>query len=672
MNQMNKNTKQKRTKPRTDSAKLVAQSFQLFRPPPRLTIAEWAERYRVLSRGATAEPGRYRCDRVPYQREIMESFTDVKVRETVLCIASQVGKTELMNNTVGYFIHADPSPMLIKYPTLDAGKGWSKEKLDPMLQDTPVLNGLIQDARSRDSGNTILQKTFPGGFLRIAGSNSPSGLRRASCRVILQDEIDSDPPSAGTEGDPCALADRRASNYGNAVKIKMSTPTIKGASRIWSLLENSDYRTWRAVCPHCSKAQELVWANVKWEKDVEGKPLSDSAYYQGECGCKWDDLDRQRAIMRGHWMPRQPFSGRRGYHVSGLYKLMGQKPQFKSMLHEFVVEFLEAKKGGPETMKSWMNTFLAEPWEDESIQLDEKAILARAEDYDPEEMLPDGVLRIEGAADIQEDRIEAEMIGYGEDEETWGLGYVVFHGDTSKDDVWRQLDSFCAKQFKHPCGKSIGATSFFVDSGAKQDRVFQFTAPRKSRGIFASKGYNSPGKQIPILPRKPSTNNKRKVPQWIVGVTAAKTVIYDRIMLPTPGPRSMHFPKGNGYDPRYFRQLTSEKRKLRYAHGKPYYIYEAGDRRNEPLDIRVYALAAHRRMVFDPVKLKLELAGEAKPDSGKVVPSEHTAQPEQASTLPKLSGGMQVETAPPLVMAQSVNTVKLPAYVPMHLRGKIS
>ena len=191
----------------------MSRAWKFLRWPLKMTVAEWAERYRILSRGASSEPGRYRCDRVPYQREIMESFTASDVRETVLCIASQVGKTELMNNLIGYMIHADPSPILVKYPTLDASKGYSKEKLDPMIQDTPVLAELIREARARDSGNTILQKSFPGGFIRIAGANSPSGLRRASCRVVLQDEIDSDPLSAGEEGDPCALADRRASNF---------------------------------------------------------------------------------------------------------------------------------------------------------------------------------------------------------------------------------------------------------------------------------------------------------------------------------------------------------------------------------------------------------------------------------------------------------------------------
>lgn len=358
--------------------------------------------------------------------------------------------------------------------------------------------------------------------------------------------------------------------------------------------------------------------------------------------------------------------------MSGLYKLMGQKPQFVSMLHEFIVEFLEAKAGGVETLKSWTNTFLAEPWEETFEQLDEKELVKRAEDYKPDEMIPAGVLRIEGAADIQEDRIEAELIGYGEDEETWGLGYAVFHGDTSKDEVWRELDNFIARLHRHPCGKSLAVTSFFVDSGAKQDRVFQFTAPRKARGVFASKGYNSPAKQIPILPRKPSLNNKRKVPQWIVGVTSAKTVIYDRIMLPVPGPRSMHFPKGYGYDARYFRQLTTEKRKTRYSHGKPYFIYESGDRRNEPLDIRVYALAAHRRVIFDAAKLKLELSGTAGVTATQSQPSvkQQPQAPAQPTALPALAGA-QLESAPPLVMApMGGQAVKLPAYVPMHLRKK--
>jgi phage terminase large subunit GpA-like protein len=645
-----------------DKAALV-RAWKFLRWPMKMTVAEWAEKYRILSRGASSEPGKYRCDRVPYQREIMESFTAPDVRETVLCIASQVGKTELMNNLIGYMIHADPSPILVKYPTLDASKGYSKEKLDPMIQDTPVLAALIQDARSRDSGNTILQKSFPGGFIRIAGANSPSGLRRASCRVVLQDEIDSDPFSAGEEGDPCALADRRASNFSNAVKVKMSTPTVKGRSKIWALLEDSDFRTWRAICPHCNKAQELTWAGVRWDKDAEGKAMPETAYYLGECGCRWTDLDRQRAIVRGHWQARQPFKGRRGYHLSGLYRLMGHKPQFTSMLHEFAVDFLESKAGGPERMKPWMNTFLAEPSEEEFEKLDEKSVLARAEDYNPDELLPAGVLRIAAGADVQDDRIECEFVGYGEGEETWGLGYHVIHGDTQADKVWEELDLLLAKTFTHPSGKVMGAATTFIDSGAKQDRVLQFTGPRRSRGIFASKGQNTIGKQIPIMQRKPSINNKRKVHQWMVGVTAAKTVIYSRIMLPVPGPGSMHFPKGHGYDTRFYHQLTSEKRMTRYSHGRPYYIYEAGNRRNEPLDIRVYALAAHRRLTFDTVAIRAEMAAIVKPDAPTHAPAAEPAANQTQAQPERIVGNIVVERAP-IPQPSAI----LPAYVPMSQR----
>jgi phage terminase large subunit GpA-like protein len=342
---------------------------------------------------------------------------------------------------------------------------------------------------------------------------------------------------------------------------------------------------------------------------------------------------------------------------------MGHKPQFTSMLHEFAVDFLESKAGGPERMKPWMNTFLAEPSEEEFEKLDEKSVLARAEDYNPDELLPAGVLRIAAGADVQDDRIECEFVGYGEGEETWGLGYHVIHGDTQADKVWEELDLILAKTFTHPSGKVMGAATSFIDSGAKQDRVLQFTGPRRSRGIFASKGQNTIGKQIPIMQRKPSINNKRKVHQWMVGVTAAKTVIYSRIMLPVPGAGSMHFPKGHGYDARFYHQLTSEKRMTRYSHGRPYYIYEAGNRRNEPLDIRVYALAAHRRLTFDTVAIRAEMAAMVKPDAPTPAPVPEPAANQTQAQPERIVGNIVVERAP-IPQPSAI----LPAYVPMSQR----
>jgi phage terminase large subunit GpA-like protein len=665
--------------------RLISKAWKTWRPPLRMTISEWADEYRRLPQGVTAEPGRYSSSRIPWCKFIMDAVGARKYRDCVLVGAAQVmAKTEMLNNIIGYYIHADPSPILVKYPTKDSGEAWSKFKFTPMVEATPVLRELFGDARSRDSGNTILDKKFPGGGLTVVGANSPSGLRQRSKRIIIQDEIDSDEGSAGDEGDPTLLADKRAESFRNAVKVKASTPTIKGASRCWKILENSTFHEWHAKCPHCGGHHVLSMANLHWPKtkDENGKDVHDlkATYYQcPDCSAHWTDIDRQRAIMAGSPIARHPGADVFGFHVGGLYKLMGGKEQFSSMLEEFAFNFIEAKRGGRETLKVWTNTFAAECFDEEFEKLDEKAVIARAEDYDPSALLPVGVLRIEGAADVQQDRIECELVGMGEGEESWGLGYAIFHGDTSQEGgPWDELDRFIARTFRHPCGKDLPCTSFFIDSGNQQDRVFKFTGPRKSRGVFASKGYNSPGKQTPILPRKPSINNKRKVPQWMVGVTAAKTVLYSRIMLPIPGAGSMHFPKGHGYDHRYFRQLTSEKRMLRYAHGKPYYIYEAGDRRNEPLDIRVYALAAHRRLAFDSVKLKMDLAlaegmqatpRPANDTSGTDTPTEPQVGPR--------AEGMTFERAPieaPKPAASEpprpASSVRLPAYVPMHLRKK--
>lgn len=662
--------------------KLLRKVWKLWRPPLKITVSEWAAKYRTLSNGASSEPGRYNPDRLPWQRFVQDAITDPRYTMHVICGASQTtGKTEIINNVVGYFIHADPSSLMITYPTKDSAESWSKDKFKPMADDTPVIRKLIGDHRSRDSGNTILHKKFPGGSLTVVGKNAPSKLRQRSVRVTIEDEVDSDKGTAGIEGDSGALLEKRSESYSNSIHIMASTPTIAGLSRIWKALENSEFFVWDCPCKACGSFQDLKWSQIQWDsdRDESGKILKHyphtARYVCEKCGEKWNDIDRQRAIMKGRPRAKNPFNRVFGFHQNGLYKLIGGKPQYSGMLEEFVEGFLKAQKGGPEKLKVWTNTFLTECWEETFEKLDEKEIVKRAEDYRPDEMLPAGVLRIEGAADVQEDRIEAELIGFGEDEETWGLGYVVIHGDTSRDAPWDELDKFIAKNFRHPCGKTLTVTSFFVDSGAKQDRVFQFTAPRKSRGVFASKGYNSPGRQIPILPRKPSINNKRKIPQWMVGVTAAKTVLYDRIMLPVPGPRSMHFPKGHGYDERYFRQLTSERRRLRYAHGKPYYIFEAGDRRNEPLDIRVYALAAHRRVFFNPTALKLELAIPASgPVAARVV---ETVVTSGAPVIGPKAGDLVFEPGAPVGSAAVAApapvakgaVVVLPAYIPMSQRA---
>ncbi len=567
--------------------------FDAMPPPPSLTVSEWAEKYRFLSPERTNEHGKYRCDRIPMQREPMDSVCDETVSETVLWWASQTaGKTEVLFNIAGFFMHADPATQLYVLPNVELCEEYSRDGLAPMIRDCPVLRKLVADPRSRDSGNTIMGKRYPGGSFVYAGANAPAGLAGRPRRVVLKDEIDRYPLSAGTEGDPCALADKRAETYGvGAVKVSTSTATVKGLSRIEAKYEISDKRQWFVRCPKCE--HEFVikfFEHLRWN---DGEP--ENAWLEcGACHAHLTDADRVAMVRAGRWIATAPFRGVRGYWLNGMVILFPALKGFKNRLHQFAAEFLEAKSGGKETMKAWINTFLAETSEEDGEQIDADDVSARAEDYAPDR-LPEGVLLLTASGDVHRDRIEYEIKGWGVDEESWGVTAGVLHGDTEKNDVWANFDKVLLGEFQRADGLTLKIERAFIDMGHKDRRVLTFCAPRTGRGIFPCRGINRPGLNTPpLLPAKPSRNNKARIPHWNIGVTVAKTAIYDRVMLPTGEARSMHFPKGHGYTADYFKQLTAEKRVTKYQFGKKYFLFEKANNavRNEALDLNVYALAA--------------------------------------------------------------------------------
>ena len=241
---------------------LIERSFEAFRPPERLTVSEWAVRHRRLSPEGSAFTGRFRLESAPYQAEPMEAVNDPEVQSVVLQWASQTGKTEILNNIVGFFISEEPSPMLVLQPTLDMAETWSKDRLAPMVRDTTILTDLVADARARDSGNTVLHKRFNGGHITVAGANSPASLASRPIRVVLCDEVDRYPNSAGAEGDPISLAQKRSDTFFNSVHVTTSTPTIKGVSRVEAEFDLTDQRRWFCPCPHCGEHQTLEWAQV--------------------------------------------------------------------------------------------------------------------------------------------------------------------------------------------------------------------------------------------------------------------------------------------------------------------------------------------------------------------------------------------------------------------------
>lgn len=560
---------------------VLRQALSFAALPAPLTVETWAEEYRQLSSESSSKRGKWHS--LPWQRQPMEDVTNPDVESITLMWASQVGgKTEVINNTIGYFIDHDPSPILMLQPTVEMAESWSKERFTPMLRDTSRLRGKVRDARSRDANNTILHKAFPGGHLSIVGTNAPAGLAMRPIRVVLCDEVDRYPASAGIEGDPISLAEARTSGFWDAVKFYTSTPTVKGASRIENLFGQSDKHYFYVPCPKCQEFQSLTWGGVKWP---EGQP--EEAFYECQkCGDHWDDAERMVAIWRGEWRSSVPFNTRRGYHLNGIYVLFKAQKGFKNRLHQMAAGFLKAKAGGRETLKTWTNTFLAETWEEEGEQPAVQPLLERCEAYGP--TLPAGALVLVAYGDVHPNRIEIETVGFGVGEECWGIRYDRFIGNPELPAVWQQVEAALQTEYEHPSGTKLRVACAGFDTGHKADAVYNFVRPRQARMVFATKGSAVPGSPLVSRPKK---SGVRKVMLFMIGTDTAKGIVYSRLRLTEAGPGFMHFPMG--YTEEYFKALTAEKLTTEYRRGFPVRVWKCfpDGARNEALDIRVGCLA---------------------------------------------------------------------------------
>ncbi len=489
--------------------------------------------------------------------------------------SSQVGKTEIINNTIGYFTHQDPSPMLLIQPTLDMAETWSKDRLAPMIRDTDVLTELFGDPRSRDSNNTLLHKKFPGGHITMAGANSPSSLASRPIRIVLLDEEDRYPHSAGTEGDPGSLAQKRTTTFWNRLLVTASTPTIEDESKIESRYQQSDQRKFYVPCPECDAFQVLSWQQIKFEKE---KP-EDAVYECEHCKAKLKESDKMWMLSHGEWRAEAAFNGIAGFHISELYS-----PWVK--WSEMVTSFLKAKRL-PETLKVWINTSLGETWKEATEGIDPSGLLKRKENWG--RVAPEGVIVITAGVDVQDDRLEVEVIGWGVGQESWSLQYHVLHGDPAQSKVWEDLTNVLTQTIKTMDERTLPVAAACVDSGGHQtQRVYEYCKGREYQRIYAIKGANQIGKP---LVSKFSKNNKLRVKLFTIGTDTAKQMIYSRLKVHQPGPGYCHFPAD--YPEEYFKQLTSERIQTKFVNGHPTRIWVlTKGRRNEALDCRVYGLAA--------------------------------------------------------------------------------
>src|SRR4030095_2182195 len=555
------------------TAQIETELADVFRPPPRLSPSQWADQYRQLSREANAKGGQWRS--FPFQVEPMDSVIDPTVQSTALQWASQItGKTEIVLNIVAYFIHQDPAPILVVQPNMTPmGEAFSKLRIGPMVRDTPALRGLIKEPRSRDSGNTVMQKAFPGGHLTITGANAPAGLASRPIRVAIFEEIDRYDLSAGNEGDPVSLGEERTESFWNALVFKNSTPTFKGRSRIEKEIELSDKRMWYVPCPKCGFWQGLKWFQVKWP---EGKPEKAALECQ-KCSRLYNDKARVKMIRKGQWRATAPFKGKRGYILNGLNTLLRAKRGYKSRLHQMAADFLDAKSRGKESIQVWTNTFLAETWEDEVQEGPKPEIMySKREDY---EALPRNCVVLVAFGDVQLDRVEVGVIGAGAGEELWGVDYRVFKGNVEQWYLWDEIDAFIQQKWKHESGAELAPVAAGFDTGHKSKIVLQYVKRCQPRRVFATKGVGTSG--VPWVQRS------RKQPIFLLRVNTAKEAIYSRANLEEFGPGYMHFNKR--FDLEFFRQLFSEKVVTRFKFGNPYRTFEQHGH-NEALDIMVGCL----------------------------------------------------------------------------------
>lgn len=488
--------------------------------------------------------------------------------------SAQVGKTEILNNVTGFYMDQDPSPILIVQPTLEIAEAWSKDRLAPMLRDTPCLRGKVKDPRARDSGNTLLHKLFDGGHITMSGANSPASLASRPIRIVLCDEIDRYPVSAGTEGDPMNLAFKRATTFWNRKKGMFSTPTTRGASRIEAAYGSSDRRKYYVPCPHCGEYQAMKWGQLQWPKD---RP-EEAAYYCEHCGAAIEDADKTAMLQRGEWRAEGEFKGVAGFWLNELYSPWVSFGQM-------AVNFIEAKKS-PQTLKTFVNTSLAETWEeDRGETVDDNVLFDRREDWGKDIPLDAGVLTC--GIDVQGNRLEAEVVAWGRGKESWGVENRVFYGDPRRPDVWKDLDTFLQKTYTHAGGVGLPIACACVDTGDNTQHVYDFVRSRQTRRIYGVKGANQAG--LPVVNR-PTMRNKGGVLLFTLGVDTAKADIYSYMKIIEPGPGYMHFPMSYGKE--YFEQLTAEKVVTRFHKGFPKREWIKTRARNEALDCRVYALAA--------------------------------------------------------------------------------
>jgi phage terminase large subunit GpA-like protein len=578
---------------------IVSTILTQLTPAQKIKVSEWAKKYRYLSPEDTDNFGLWSNVGFEYLDEPMDCLLDPYIRKISIMKSAQTGFTQAMLNMIAYLIDMDPGPMLICYPTESNAIKFSKRKLEPMLRDTERLHGKVSDPKTKDGSNATLEKTIPGGFLSIVGLASPNTLTSQSIKYLFIDEKDRIKWVTGEEGDTINIVEKRLTGFNESYKnINISTPTTKGRSRIESDYENSDQRKRQVPCPRCNHFQVLDFWNLKGWRIDKGVYIPEETYYECEaCKAHLDERDKYKMLPDGLWIKDKPeIIHHAGFYISELYSTL--------RTWEDLVRSWISKKNKPTERQTFFNLELGLPYEDvESKPPNELELMNRCEEYTSKK-LPEGVLALVGSADIQGDRIEVKIKGFGMEEESWLIDYQIFYGNpmtlynTSTENIWRRVELFLETKYLHESDVYLRLSAFGIDTGYATKYAQTFVKKMQRKGnkfIFALQGDNKGGKQgitgAPLLSR-PSQKNKLGVRQFMIGTDTAKKTIFNRLNIVEFGPGYMHFPKGTTEE--YFKQLAlSEKLVNVYQKGvvvRKNWVKQRA--RNEALDLEGYCLSA--------------------------------------------------------------------------------
>lgn len=572
-------------------------------PPPELSLSEWADESFYLSAESAAEPGRWHT--LPYQRGIMDALTDPTVERVSFMKSARVGATKMMNALIAYHMAQDPCPILLVQPTVEDAEGYSKEEIAPMLRDCPSLAGLVLERKSKSAAQTILHKVFPGGILSMVGANSGRGFRRVSRRVVIFDEVDGYPPSAGNEGDQIKLGIKRTEYYANRKIFAASTPLVAGASRIEDLFEQGDRRRYHVPCPHCGHRDYLVFSEGErghWMQWPENEPGAAYFVCRG-AGCIIEHKDKRAMLELGAWIADAPFSGHASFHIWAAYSLSPN-----ATWGQLAAEFLEAKRGGPEKLKTFVNTALGETWHDRGEAPDWEKLYSRRESYSIGSV-PAGVVFLTAGVDVQKDRFVYEVVGWDHAKRSWSVDAGILMGDTSLDATWRQLDDLLGRTFPGEKGAQFAIHRLAIDSGYNTQQVYGWARRHGMARVIAGKGVSTArvflGTPSPVDVTIGGKRLQRGYKVWPLGVSLGKSELYGWLRLPLPGdgeefpPGWCHFPE---YDQEFFRQLTAEHL-VTVTHKRTGFTalewHIIPNRENHWLDARILARAAASSLGLD-------------------------------------------------------------------------